>query len=88
MVVNNHKRFEVNSEIDQKIGEKLKEAPVIKGYTARQLSDTLAIPWTTVKWHLERMESVGLVSHVEVGRAKVYSLVEKKEEKDDSIGVE
>ncbi len=69
--------------IDDGIANFLKGSPVIKGYTAKQLSDKLEVPCTTVKWHLKRMEETGLITHVEVGRAKVYQLVEKEEESHD-----
>lgn len=70
-------------DIDDRIGVILKEVQIIEGYTARQLSDKLYIPWTTVKWHLKRMEESGLITHVEVGRAKVYRLVQTEEEGND-----
>ncbi len=64
--------------LDEILQEALENAPVIQGYTIKQLSEITGIPWTTTRWHLERLEAKGLVESYEIGRAKIYRLKKRK----------
>ena len=63
--------------IDEIIQEALENAPTIQGYTIKQLSEITGIPWTTTRWHLERLEARGIVEPYKLGRA-IYRLKKKK----------
>jgi DNA-binding transcriptional ArsR family regulator len=45
--------------LDEILEEALENAPTIQGYTIKQLSEITSIPWTTSRWHLERLEAKG-----------------------------
>lgn len=68
-------------ELDEVLEDELKTAPVIQGYTIKQLSELTGHPWATTRWHLELLESKGVVEHQELGRAKLYRL-KKRRDKD------
>ena len=61
-------------DIDEMIRETLEKAPVIQGYTIKELSEITETPWPTTRWHLELLEARGVVKHKPIGRAKLYSL--------------
>ena len=61
-------------DLDTILQEALETAPSIEGYTIRQLSDVINSPWSTTRWHLERLEARGIVEPYELGRAKIYRL--------------
>ena len=56
----------------EQIKEALKKAPTIKGISVRELAKTTNTPWSTTRWHLEVLESKGIVGHVNVGRSRLY----------------
>ena len=64
--------------IDEIIQEALENAPTIHGYTIKQLSEITGIPWTTTRWHLERLEARGIVEPYKLGRAKIYRLKRRR----------
>ncbi len=64
--------------LDELLQEALNNAPTIQGYTIKQLSEITGIPWTTTRWHLERLEAKGLVEPYEIGRAKIYRLKKRR----------
>jgi len=66
--------------LDEILQEALENAPTIQGYTIKQLSEITGIPWTTTRWHLERLEAKGLVEPYEIGRAKIYRLKKRKKD--------
>lgn len=74
--------------LSEEIRKALKIAPLMKGYSIQKLAEMTNTPWSTTRWHLEAMESEGIVGYVTVGRAKLYSLIEdtstEKTEGDDS----
>jgi len=59
--------------IDEIIQEALENAPTIQGYTIKQLSEITGIPWTTTRWHIERIG----ISWIELERA-IYRLKRRK----------
>jgi predicted ArsR family transcriptional regulator len=63
--------------LDARIAEALKTAPKIEGYTVKQIAEITETPWPTARWHLELLEARGVVEHLDIGRAKVYSLKKK-----------
>jgi DNA-binding transcriptional ArsR family regulator len=65
-------------ELDEKIKEALDKAPVIQGYTIKELAEITETPWPTTRWHLELLEARGVVKHKTIGRAKLYSLKKTK----------
>lgn len=65
------------SKLDEKIRKVLSRAPIIEGYTVKQVADLVGEPWPTIRWHLEMMEARELVDYIEVGRAKVFHLKKK-----------
>jgi DNA-binding transcriptional ArsR family regulator len=66
-------------DLDTIIEDTLKDAPKIEGFTIKQLAEITETPWPTTRWHLELLEARGVVEHIDIGRAKLYSL--KKDEK-------
>ncbi|MCD6148676.1 hypothetical protein J7J18_04845 [bacterium] len=60
--------------IDEIIQEALENAPTIHSYTIKQLSEITGIPWTTTRWHIER------VGNDEFRRAK-YRLKRRKKKR-------
>ena len=60
--------------LDEILKEALENAPTIQGYTIKQLSEITGIPWSTTRWHLDRLEAKGLVEPYELGRARIYRL--------------
>ena len=67
--------------LDEILREALSTAPSIEGYTIKQLSDVTNIPWSTARWHLERLEARGIVEPFELGRAKIYRLRRERRKK-------
>lgn len=65
--------------VDERIAESLKDAPKIQGYTIKQVSDITDTPWATARWHLELLEARGVVEHIDIGRAKLFTLKKKSE---------
>jgi len=65
-------------DLDTILQEALETAPSIEGYTIRQLSEVINSPWSTTRWHLERLEARGIVEPYELGRAKIYRLKKRK----------
>jgi len=65
--------------LDERIAEVLQNAPKIEGYTIKQIAEITEMPWPTARWHLELLEARGAVEHLDIGRAKVYSLKKKPE---------
>jgi DNA-binding transcriptional ArsR family regulator len=61
-------------DLDEIMEEALANAPSIEGYSIRQLSEVIDSPWSTTRWHLERLEARGIVEPYELGRAKIYKL--------------
>ena len=66
-------------DLDEKIKEALANAPKIEGYTIKDLAEITQTPWPTTRWHLELLEARGIIEHMNIGRAKVYSLKKKTE---------
>ena len=60
-IVSTHIEIERKKDLDEIMEEALANAPLIKGYTIRPLSDTIKSPWSTTRWHLKRMEAPGIV---------------------------
>ena len=73
-------RDEQKKSLDEIIEEALKDAPKFEGYTIKELAEITDTPWPTTRWHLELLEARGVVEHLEIGRAKLYSLKKKKDE--------
>ncbi len=65
--------------LDERITEALKNAPKIEGFTVKQIAEVTETPWPTARWHLELLEARGVVEHLNIGRAKVYSLKKKSQ---------
>jgi len=61
-------------DLDTILQEALETAPSIEGLTIRQLADAIDSPWSTTRWHLERLKARGIVEPYELGRAKIYRL--------------
>ena len=61
-------------DLDEIMEEALANAPSIEGYSIRQLSEVIDSPWSTTRWHLERLEARWIVEPYELGRAKIYKL--------------
>jgi DNA-binding transcriptional ArsR family regulator len=73
---------EATKDLDKIMEEALAKAPSIEGYSIRQLSDIIDSPWSTTRWHLERLEERGIVEPYELGRAKIYRLIKSRQRKD------
>lgn len=65
---------EKKKDLDEMIREALSSAPKIEGYTIKDLAEITETPWPTTRWHLELLEARGVVEHMNIGRAKLYSL--------------
>jgi len=74
------KKNKRKKDLDEILQDVLENAPSIEGYTIRQLSDVINSPWSTTRWHLERLEARGIVEPYELGRTKIYRLKRKKKE--------
>ena len=72
---------EKKKDLDAILQEALETAPSIEGYTIRQLSDVIKSPWSTTRWHLERLEARGIVEPYWLGRAKIYRLNRERKER-------
>lgn len=73
------RKEEKKKDFDEIVQEALDNAPSIDGYTIKQLSDVIDRPWSTTRWHLERLEARGIVEPYELERAKIYKLRREKE---------
>jgi DNA-binding transcriptional ArsR family regulator len=74
-------RQERIDDFDRYLEESLKNAPKIEGFSIKQLAEITETPWPTTRWHLELLESRGVIEHIDVGRAKLYALKKKPKEK-------
>ena len=63
----------------EKIFKALRNPPIRKGFTVRELSEELHMPSPTARWHLELLEASGEIDSSYVGKSKLYKRVEKKE---------
>ena len=63
--------------LDEFLEDALRDAPVIKGYSIKDLAEICNIPWSTARLRLEGMEARGFIEHIDIGRAKLYSLKKK-----------
>jgi len=68
-------------DLDDILQDALDNAPSIEGLTIKQLADAINTPWSTTRWHLERLEARGIVEPYELGRAKIYRLRRDKRKK-------
>lgn len=60
--------------LSEEIRDVLKRAPVVKGFSIKELAKATGTPWSTTRWHLESLESRGIVGHMNIGKAKLYFL--------------
>ena len=54
------RKEEKKKDFDEIVQEALDNAHSIEGYTIEELSDVINRPWSTTRWHLERLEARGI----------------------------
>jgi predicted ArsR family transcriptional regulator len=72
------KKKEAWKTLEEKIASGLQDAPVYKGFRAKELAEKIDMPEPTARWHLELLERSGTVQSTYVGKAKLYRLTRKE----------
>ena len=62
----------MNKTLSNAIIRELKVAPVIEGYSIKELADMLDVPYSTMRYTLLMKEARGEVEWTEKGKAKIY----------------
>ena len=60
--------------LDEIIEEALRDVPELPKYTVDEIAKVTDEEWVPTRWHVEILESRGVVDHLEQGREKLRRL--------------